>query len=155
MFALLSHGTREEFKSSRGRRSSGSSSPKASLGKEGEKGSCVVERRNFSSACLSWGTGNLSREGFGVVFEAGRSLMSPLVAPEGLFWKKWVVKSCSSKGERKVSQGGPLKCAHDPEVFGEWVVAFDCGRRQLLQSFTHFVLNRERNFSENHKGPVL
>lgn len=57
----------------------GSSSPKASLGKWGEKGSCMVERRAPSSACPPWGTGNLSREGFGVIFGVGGRWFSDLL----------------------------------------------------------------------------
>ena len=58
----------------------GSSSPKASLGKRGEKGNYVVERRASSSACPPWGTGNLSREGFGGIFEVGGSWFSDLLS---------------------------------------------------------------------------
>lgn len=42
----------------------------------------MVERRDTASfsACLPWGTGNLSREGFGVILEVGGSWCSDLLS---------------------------------------------------------------------------
>jgi len=56
----------------------GSSTPKVSLGKQGKKGSFMVERRASSCACFPWGTGNLLRKGFGMIVEVGGSWFSEL-----------------------------------------------------------------------------
>lgn len=106
----------------------GSSSPKASLGKQGEKGSCVVERRASSSACPPWGRGNLSREGLGVVFEVGGSWFSDLLLCRcGAVLERVGDEILLFGGERR--EWRFLKwawgCARDPEVFGKWVVVLD------------------------------
>lgn len=140
----LSHTTREE---SVEEHPWGSSTQKASLGKQGENGSCVVEKSHL--LCLTLGKrgtfeGGVWSDSWGCRKLVLRSVVSLQDCCGEVGW--WNSALQRENGESGVSSSGP----GDVLVFGKQMVVLGYGRGQPLH---HCVLGRERNLGGNHTGP--